>query len=654
MKDKWLIVSLICLAFFATEALLIKVIILLSSMVYCLLHFRRKEWMFALIFTLLITLRVNLVNKEIPKEDEARIIKMSENYVIAQGKRHKIILYNLVDVKLDDLIQFEGEYKKIEQNSSFYNFNYQTWANHQSIYYQMYVKSFKVLQQGHTLRNKIMRKIDDVPIVRVKNFMKQSLFGIDSEAISSDFAFFFISSGMHYSAFLAILRKFLGYLTEEDRVEGILFVVEVFGALCFHFSFIFFRVLMNHLLRFFVKEQKERLGIGSCLCLLYDPYCLSRLSFAFVFMRQLVGCFNPLKGIAIKRFFGFVYIQLIYFKQFLLIQYLLFKPLRFIFGFLYALIWITFIFPPLSIILNILLLNVDWILAQATYFKEFKIVGFPPHLVSFFVLYCLFATNQKQCRSHLLYLAGLLIVMPLMQLYHPFGEVSLINVGQGDSVLIRAPYGKENVLLDTGSLKNYAALKVFLQAKGIRQIDTLIISHGDEDHNGAQEILMKDFKVKEIIDKKQQIFHSSRIAFQFLLSDHQYPENNENSLIGLLTYNQLNFLFLGDIPTSVEKALLDDYPDLKVDIIKLAHHGSKTSTSTRLLTTLKPAFVLISSGLNNRYNHPSKEVIQELDQFLISWLDTQKSGDISIYFTSIFNFIATSEGQFGIIDRVIR
>lgn len=210
-------------------------------------------------------------------------------------------------------------------------------------------------------------------------------------------------------------------------------------------------------------------------------------------------------------------------------------------------------------------------------------------------------------------------------------EVSFINVGQGDSILIRD--GLNTVLLDTGGNLSFDMAKEslipYFRKKRIYKIDCLIASHGDYDHIGAKDSLMKNFKVMK--------FASSPSDFPLKiggitlnnLNCYGHSDENESSLVLTLDFLGSSFLFTGDATTEVEKEILNDNPGLRCDILKVGHHGSSTSTCEQWLDALKPKEAVISCGAKNKYGHPDKEVVSRLNSRGIKIRRTDIEGTIT-------------------------
>ncbi len=233
-------------------------------------------------------------------------------------------------------------------------------------------------------------------------------------------------------------------------------------------------------------------------------------------------------------------------------------------------------------------------------------------------------------------------------------EISFLDVGNGDAIYLKLPTG-EDILVDVG--EEGRVVRDFLLAKGIRQIDLLILSHFHQDHVGALIELMDKFKIKrvaypqttgqnileeeiiKILDKREidnfrlntgDILNRSLVSLRVLAPKLPLieinPENN-NSLVIKAIYKELNLLLTGDLEVEGEKRLLED--GLEANIIKVGHHGSNTSTSVNFIKRVKPQLAIISVGDNN-YGHPSVAVLDRLKNRGIRVLRTDQGGAIKI------------------------
>jgi competence protein ComEC len=239
--------------------------------------------------------------------------------------------------------------------------------------------------------------------------------------------------------------------------------------------------------------------------------------------------------------------------------------------------------------------------------------------------------------------------------------VSFLNVGQGDAIFIESPTGKQ-VLIDGGPA-NGAVLRELNKVMPFtdRHIDVIIATHPDADHIGGLPEVLKRFETgvyiesgvtKEtnivttletvLTEKNIRRMHARRgtrltlgasttltILFPDRLALTSATDINETSIIALLSYKDETFLFTGDASQKVEKRLLVlDGELLDVDILKVGHHGSKTSTSDAFLSATTPAYAIISAGENNRYGHPHADVMARLRRASSTILTTAQNGTI--------------------------
>ncbi|MBR5755792.1 MAG: MBL fold metallo-hydrolase, partial [Erysipelotrichaceae bacterium] len=237
-----------------------------------------------------------------------------------------------------------------------------------------------------------------------------------------------------------------------------------------------------------------------------------------------------------------------------------------------------------------------------------------------------------------------LLLMILSPFNNPLIHVKFIDVGQGDSILIKYGMSRKNVLIDTGSVYNYSKLQKALNSEGIYSIDHLIISHDDSDHNGNVERLKRDYKIRNIIEYSY-TFDYYGIHFENLpTGDHD--NDNDDSLVYMINIDGLNFLFTGDISSRVESSLVRNCV-LDVDILKASHHGSKTSSSEFFISSIQPEYAVFSTS--GQYGHPHKEVVETMEKYDVRCFDTSKDGSVSFYFSRVLDFVKTDKNEFVII-----
>ena len=227
--------------------------------------------------------------------------------------------------------------------------------------------------------------------------------------------------------------------------------------------------------------------------------------------------------------------------------------------------------------------------------------------------------------------------------------VYFLDVGQGDSSLI---YSKHKVILiDTGGNDNIKVsdnIIKFLKSTGKSKINYLVLTHGDYDHMGEAINLVENFKVEKVIfncgefndlekdlikvlDKKKIPYYSCIKELNiddnklYFLNNKNYGNENDNSSVIYTKLNNHKFLFMGDAGIEVEEDLIEKYKLQDIDVLKVGHHGSKTSSSKEFVGVINPKYSIISVGRNNRYGHPNDSVVENLNDSKIYRTDQDGS-----------------------------
>ena len=259
----------------------------------------------------------------------------------------------------------------------------------------------------------------------------------------------------------------------------------------------------------------------------------------------------------------------------------------------------------------------------------------------------------------------IIIILSISKMIPKDLKIHFIDVGQGDSTLIVTPTNKK-ILIDSGGAETgeydvgKSVLVPYLLDKKILSLDYICISHFDSDHCKGFIYLLKNIKVKNIILSKQ--FESTnnfediieiakekkinilKVQEGNVLYIDKYvkfkifsPENslsndiNDNSIVMKLEYLNFSCLFTGDISKEIEKKLVKKYGDvLQADILKVAHHGSKSSSDESFIKTVNPRITLIGVGKNNKFGHPNQEVLNILKDIGSLVCRTDTDGEISI------------------------
>lgn len=240
--------------------------------------------------------------------------------------------------------------------------------------------------------------------------------------------------------------------------------------------------------------------------------------------------------------------------------------------------------------------------------------------------------------------------------------VHFIDVGQGDSTLIKLP-NKQSILIDAGKNADSELVVNYLKKEGIKKIDHVIGTHPHEDHIGGLDVVIESFEIGKIYLPR--VIHTTKTYEDVLLAiknknlkvteakggvtidipevkavfvapnSSDYNDLNNYSAVLRLTYKDTSFLFTGDAEEVSEfEMLLQSHTGLDTDVLKVAHHGSSTSTSEAFLEAVSSKYAVISLGKDNTYGHPHIETIDKLNKHKVEYFRTDLQG----------NIIATSDG----------
>ncbi len=316
-------------------------------------------------------------------------------------------------------------------------------------------------------------------------------------------------------------------------------------------------------------------------------------------------------------------------------------------AFLSSLVFLLFNAFPLHSVLDALTSHV---LSFVNYigrweFAAVSVPAFPPVLLIFFYaglgIYTATVYAKTKTTNRLIPCA-IAIVPAAIYLACSFSgrsglSVTFLDVGQGDGAVIELP-DRRTMIMDTG--KSGFQVGEFLRYRGINNIDALILSHPDNDHVGGAGYLLNNFKVHEIWDNSRMEYEEGfpgnaghrglqrgdtiRGAGYSIMALHPYNgfysgsgkrfDENNDSLLLRVQGTAASFLFTGDLEKEGEADAVHIGPSLKSTVLKVAHHGSRSSSSEIFIDTVSPGIAVISAGRNNSYGHPHQETLDVLSR----------------------------------------
>ena len=235
-------------------------------------------------------------------------------------------------------------------------------------------------------------------------------------------------------------------------------------------------------------------------------------------------------------------------------------------------------------------------------------------------------------------------------------ELHFIYVGQGDSTLIMCEEG--NILIDAGPFEARNDVVTYLEGVGVKEIEYCIFTHPHEDHIGGAKAVIENFDVKNVImtdrtadtktylnllgalEKSDARVLKARIGDTYSVGDFEFEilapfdtgskvDTNNTSIVIRAVFGTSSMLFMGDAESGVEAELIEAYGDgLRSDLIKVGHHGSKTSSSQKFLDEVDPEYAVISCGVDNIFAHPHRETLDRLNKMDVKIFRTDKSGTV--------------------------
>ncbi|WP_078545522.1 DNA internalization-related competence protein ComEC/Rec2 [Litchfieldia alkalitelluris] len=445
----------------------------------------------------------------------------------------------------------------------------------------------------------------------------------------------------------------------------------------------------------------DALSIACGVMLLYNPYVLFnvgfQLSFIVTFSLVLSSRFIlknnsyvvTLVKVSVIAQLGAFPVILYYFYEISFISI----PLNIVFVPLYSIIIlpltllsliVLIIFAPLG---KILVGVISFIIKMVNFFVVWVsegpntiVFGKPSliiiicYVITIFILFLYWELNKKLQKA--LLSLGIVTGLHLFSPYlNPYGQVTMLDIGQGDTIYIELPFRRAVYLLDVTEVSSFEQedwkkrknqfsvskeiILPFLKSRGVKSIDKLIITHGDFDHMGGAETIIDHVNVEELVlgetkeknELEKLLIEKARknnIPLQFVGRGDYWSESNYSFYVlapmgeeatannqSIVLYTKLgtkSWLFTGDLEEEGEQAFVAGY-QMVVDVLKIGHHGSKTSSTEIFIDQLKPKIGLISVGKNNRYGHPDDQVIERLTEKEVKVLRTDLNGAITFHFT---------------------
>lgn len=586
--------------------------------------------------------------------------------------------YYLNNIKYGQKVYLNGKIKEPNENTNFKSFNYKKYLLSKKIHYIFQIKEINIKNEINILykiKNYLVKKINKLSSPYLYAFVLGDTSHIEENAKESfqtnGISHLLAISGMHITFLFNALYNIL------NKIKKTKFNIIIISILLFIYLFLvsFSPSSIRAGIMFLVSKIKKVksyyiLLILFIIFLLYNPYYIYSIGFLLsfivtfyilIFKDLITG--NYLKKTILTSLISFIASAPIIIYNYNSINLLsIFLNLLFVPLVSYIIFPISFISLLLNqskiyILLTTIMEKCSLFLTEISINIILKDIGL---FIIIYVIIGIFILTKLKIKKYKYLILYLIVILIHSNLFNIYPTITFIDVGQGDSILIELPFNKGNILIDTGGqtyfetwrIKSYSISKntiiPYLKKRGIKKLDYVVATHGDTDHMGESINLVQNFNVKKIIMnnndynnlelnliknlKKLNIPYYKGIK-EINISDYKlkflnkenYDDENDSSNVIYTEINGYKLLFMGDAGIKVEENIIKQYNLENIDILKVGHHGSKTSSSKKFIDYIKPKYSVISVGKNNMYGHPNTSVLNNLEHSKIYRTDEDGS-----------------------------
>lgn len=594
------------------------------------------------------------------------------------------------------ILDIEADLVKAEEARNFQGFNYRHYLRTQRIYRIAQIDSIRGMRQVdrlsvwerlQELRRRLIVYLRQTFPAPMTHYMTGLLLGYldkDFEQMGELYSslgiiHLFALSGMQVNFFIGLFRWLwlrLGF--RRDWLSFVFLPVSFAYAALTGGTVSVIRSLLQVNLGAFKVRKDDNLALTAMLMFLLMPTFLMTtggvLSFGYAFLLMLSD-FKALPRVrrllaeTITINLGILPLLMYYFASF--------QPLAIVLTALFSLLFDLVILPVLTLLLllspfvaitviNPFFIGLEWILTAIGHFANRPLIlGSPSPLILGLILLVMGFLYDFYRHKRLAIGLCLLLTLLLLAVKSPLeNEVTMLDIGQGDSLFLRDVYGK-TILIDVGGRVSFKTTKVwqrrqtasnaertlipYLKSRGVSHIDQLVLTHTDTDHVGDMEEVAKAFQIGEILVSQGSLTHPDfvarlkalRVPVRAVTAGDVLPIMGSQLAVlypwtrgdggnndSLVLYGQLlgqHFLFTGDLEEG-ELELIKRYPDLPVDVLKAGHHGSKGSSYPEFLDHIQADIALVSAGVNNRYHHPHPETLERFEEHQMRVYRTDQQG----------------------------
>ena len=686
-SSKFIHLAIVLFLFALTKTSNLAIILLIAEFIYL---FKLSKNLLIFSFLLISLMFIKTFFFQAEAINFGKVIGVEDNYLLIENKgKYHAYLDNPKNYEIGMKLRFDSELLSFDQKNIDGNFDYQTYLKANNIKGQLrinnievYDRKFAIEQIPEKLKDFINERYSEKTSIYLTLFILGQKDGL-SEDLSAKtnkigISHLFAISGMHLSLIIAFInlilnRFYLKKKTHQLIIGGLLLIYNIITG----FTISILRASLLTVALFFNDERyftkTDLLSFIMIFLLIVNPYYVYNIGFVLSFLISFsiilgkniwqsdksflqvfkIGILANLVSLPliIELNGSFGLLNIIYNVIFVYIVSFLILPLAFI----------TFFIPGIEelFILTIKgfesLINFSY---QANYYLSFYFPSDINKLIYWGIIY-LIIINVKNNVIRIFKLISIYFIILVLEIYinRSLTYVRMLDVNQAEAIHIHSK--NCDMLIDTGKTDDYNSVINYLRHKNISKIDYLVITHQHEDHYGEAIDIINNIEVKnllvnsyfpilsdfpQIILNQDDEFICGDINF-INLNYYHFQEENNNSIVLFGKIGNDNWLFTGDIEEEVEIEIINKYL-FDIDILKVAHHGSDTSSVFEFIDNYNIKYALISVGENN-YSHPNEEVLRRLKLNKIKVFRTDESGTVTFYYLPVGDFHIVENYYFG-------
>ena len=593
--------------------------------------------------------------------------KVIAKYYIDTYKEQQYLKNN---IKYGTVLEIIGELTLQNNNTIPNGFNYKEYLENNGVSNTILVEKIKVKRQSENIFYIIKNKAyERTKLFKEPSYIYAFVLGntnyLDNEVnkiyLENGITHLFSLSGLHVSIFALIIINILKAfkIGELKRIFIVFMVLLLFTFITgyspsiIRATILFFLIALNKYFKLNVKTENI-LILTFFISLLLKPNDIYNVGFQ---LSYIVTYFLIISNFLLKNKSKIKILLLISIislisslpiiinlnsevNLFSIFNNIIFVP--FVTYIVFPLALITYIIPFIQEIFYFFIDIMEYLTVLLNNFKMMIVIKYISLifvLIYYIFLFLLFKTKQFK---FLFFNFILILIIKFSNVIDKNTYFYFLDVGQGDSMFILTE-NKKSIIIDTGGKITYKkenwavrnssysicedTLVPFYKSLGINKIDYMFITHGDVDHAKEAKCIEQSMNVKQSfinsdeVTEYEKLYNYKKFGNSFIkidnvkiynINDNLYDNENDNSLVLLIEINDLKFLLMGDAGVLVEKNLMDRYNLKEIDILKVGHHGSKSSSSKEFIDEVNPKYSIISVGKNNRYGHPNNEVLENL------------------------------------------